>query len=125
MSKTLNELKEYLDYSDNWDGYGANKPNTKLILKLIIFIKFLISENITLPKVSLSSNGEIVLYWTIHNININIEYLNNNYFYYFQNNKSSSFLLVDDDHPINMNFKNDKTIMFLTNIIKNKVRKNE
>lgn len=62
-SKIEEELNSYSFLENNWDGYGAVKPSDNVIQTTRNFIKILKVHNTLKPKLMLSGDDEIALFW--------------------------------------------------------------
>lgn len=78
-----NNLNSYKLLENNWDGKGGVKPNNSIIQTTKNFIKILENNNIAEPKLMLSGDNEIALFWNNKSNYIEISITNSKNFSYF------------------------------------------
>ena len=102
-SQTLNsifdKLDEYTTLQENWDGYGCDKPNLKIIENAREFISELMKNIDVIPKPMISSYGNIGFYFHLDNRYIEIEIEEDGYSYFVDTDISGLF--GKDDLEIN------------------------
>lgn len=92
MSKLFDTLEEYSLLEENWDGYGADKPNQKIINNAREFLKLLMTKIEFFPKSMIGSLGTVAFYFSVDKENyIEIEIEEDNYFYFVKNNIQGIF----------------------------------
>ncbi len=68
------KIYSYLDYEDDWDGYGGVAATAKAVVDANLFLRKL-SFDIREPFSGLSGDGEIGIFWQFDNIFIDIGFL--------------------------------------------------
>ncbi|RKZ39495.1 MAG: hypothetical protein DRR16_20240 [Candidatus Parabeggiatoa sp. nov. 3] len=62
LDKLIEQLLDYLNLKEDWDGYGGMAPFEKTVNETIQFVKTL-PKMIPLPEPMIASSGVIGLYW--------------------------------------------------------------
>lgn len=68
------ELYSYKKLQNNWDGYGGIRPDDEIINSAKKFINILKYNKIFEPKIMVSGNGEIGLFWKNQNNYIEVDF---------------------------------------------------
>lgn len=75
MYNIIKMLESYKELTENWDGYGAIKPDSTIIDRAILFVVRLKIFNIKhFPKPMIAGSGEVGLYWKIDNMYIEVDF---------------------------------------------------
>lgn len=100
--KLLKQIKDLDKLSYNWDGYNGVTPSTQTIKDVIKFIK-LLPKNCVTPRLGVSNDGEIGLFWEGVEIFIDVGFVGDfQYSYYIsQGNKDNYEEFFCDDIQIN------------------------
>ena len=92
LKKIFDTLEEYSFLKENWDGYGGNKANLKIIENAKSFISKLMKEINQIPNTMISSYGNVGFYFKLDkNKYIEIEIEENSYSYFVYTNISGLF----------------------------------
>lgn len=93
------ELSSYRKLKNNWDGYGGIRPLDDIINTVTIFLDILSYNNIYSPKIMVSGNGEIALFWKKNEHYIEIDFDTNNQLSFFY--EMGTDIYGEDDIIIN------------------------
>jgi len=93
------ELFSYKELQNNWDGYGGIKPSDKIISTTKKFIDILKDNKVLKPKIMVSGNGEIALFWKNQNRYIEVDFDEAEYLSFFY--KMNGIVYGEDDVTIN------------------------
>lgn len=96
--KIIQEIDSYELLKDNWDGYGAIKPSHSVIEMTKKFIRVLEFHNISKPKIMLSGDNEIALFWKNKKDYVEASIDDSNKLTYFY--RLSGKIYGEDDLPI-------------------------
>jgi len=111
------KLETYKTLEDNWDGYGGKKPSNATINNVFLFLELLRNNKIIEPKIMLSGNNEIGIYWKDKNVYyLEINFENNGLYSYFY--EIGKQLFGKEDLTINFIDKELKDIFNNLNLIK-------
>lgn len=92
LEDLFSKLKEYSLLKEDWDGYGAEKPNQKIINNAKEFLVLLMKEIKYFPKVMIGSSGAIAFYFELNKKNyIEIEIEENSYLYFVKTETKGLF----------------------------------
>lgn len=97
FSKLIDEVREYLKLSDNWDGYGGCRPKVAVIETAIQFLETLKETHVSLPKSMLAGDGEVSIFWKKDDLYIEIGFDDENQYSYLINHKNQAFGKDDCD----------------------------
>jgi len=76
--KLAERLKGFSEYPENWDSYGARRPQPRAIMLAVLMLEKLITEyNIPEPSVGPTSEGGIQIEWSTKGIDLELEILSN------------------------------------------------
>lgn len=91
MKTIFDKLDEYSLLQENWDGYGCDKPNLKIIENARKFISELMKNVNIVPKTMISSYGAVGFYFQLDKkyIEIEVESKSYSYFIYYNNSELS------------------------------------
>jgi hypothetical protein len=98
-SNLYTELFSYRELQDNWDGYKGVKPSDEIISTTERFIDILKCNKILKPKIMVSGNGEIGLFWKNQDKYIEIDFDEAEYLSFFY--KMNGTVYGEDDVTIN------------------------
>lgn len=78
----VGELRNFGLLEKNWDGEGANAPNTVSLKSAVSFVRFL-AQNQPTPTPMLHSNGLAGLFWEGQGLYADLEFLDNDHVAYY------------------------------------------
>ena len=73
-SDLYKELSTYSDLNKNWDGYNGIRPSDDIIETVKVFLNILKNRKIHHPRIMVSGNGEIALFWKNNKNYIEIDF---------------------------------------------------
>jgi len=115
--KLYTELYSYKELNDNWDGYGGRKPSDEIINTVKSFIDILKNNQINNPKIMVSGDGEIALFWKNNKNYIEISFdISEHLTFFYELNKK---VYGEEDIKINGNIPSK--LLFSFNYIKNQI----
>jgi hypothetical protein len=94
------ELLSYLQLEKGWDGYDAITPNSHIVYSCYELLNEIEISDIkikTMPKLMLSSSGEIGLYWKFDDLYIEISIDSPNFYSYLIEDKLENHIIGIDD----------------------------
>ncbi len=68
------ELSTYNKLKENWDGYNGIRPSDDIINTAKLFLNILKNNKIHRPRIMVSGNGEIALFWKKNENYIEIDF---------------------------------------------------
>jgi len=93
------ELFSYKELQNNWDGYEGIKPSDEIISTTKKFIDILKHNKILKPKIMVSGNGEIGLFWKNQDKYIEVDFDEAEYLSFFY--KMNGIIYGEDDVTVN------------------------
>lgn len=81
--KIYQELESYKALKDNWDGYNGIRPTDEVIDATKNFLAILKNYNIMQPRIMVSGDGQIALFWKDNKKYIEVDFDIGQHFSYF------------------------------------------
>jgi hypothetical protein len=99
LDALVNQLVEYLDLKEGWDGYEGAVPQTEAIAGAIDLANAISKKGFNLPKPMLSSDGEVGLYWDQDGYFVDAGFHESRLFSYFAKGEKIGSIGEDDISP--------------------------
>lgn len=116
----IKKVEQFKTLGNDWDGYGALKPNNNQISDMISFLKVLKENTILKPEVFPKTDGGVAMYWKNNNNYLEVSMKKDSYFSFFYDFDDELYGQVD----ILIGKELPEKLKYAINYIKNKTSSN-